>query len=109
MKLLGLTYYLTVSEFLRPQPLALTLDTEALTTSFDDAVTRYGDARKDGSDARVYEVDFTRGTLTDVSDAATERLQYWCNLRGLDFPAWMTEPDEDDRAQRGYDAAKEAA
>ena len=114
--LLNLTYYQTFAIYIRPYatlgfPAGTKLDHEYFGTSFDDAATHFGDAMKDGTPAMVYEVDLAHGQMVDVTAEATDRLQHWCNLRGQDFPAWMTEPADDEGdapEQRRYDAAKEA-
>jgi len=117
MKLLGQTYYLTISEYTRPLatlgfPAGTTLDTECLTSVFDDAVDSFGEAMKDGGPARVYEIAFLGGTIRDVTEEAILRIQEWCNQRKDDFPDWMTAPADDEGdapEQRGSDAAREAA
>ena len=114
--ILSKTYYQTLSIFTRHFatygfPAGTTLDEDYFGTSFDDAVTYYAQAMKDGGPSMVFEIDLIHGTNIDTTEEAKLRVQEWCNMRGQDFPAWMVEPEDDAGDapdQRGYDDAREA-
>jgi len=55
-------------------------------TSFDEACDQFVEFMRTGSPARVYQLDFTAGTVRDVTTDVQSRVIEWCNMRHQDAP-----------------------
>lgn len=100
----GLPHYLVLTDFG-----ALGLGNGAdPQTNFRDACNEWSEHMSEGRASVVLEAQIN-APLIDVTDAARETVERWFLENHRDLPKWLLDADTDDRAQAGYDAAREDA